>query len=86
MKDCIVVICSDYAHPGIPGYWDICEECIVNIYVSNSTLSSITDQGHADKRIRLLCFECAYPLLDASQMMPLSKQQLKEIKDSMGKS
>lgn len=83
MNDCdcdIIIVCADTAFPGIKGQWETCSRCTLEIYVSDSSLNSIKEQGYAKNAIKLLCLKCVRYTVKDPQMLKLSEEQIKEIK------
>lgn len=69
-QETCLVICDtefyDTKFHDTKGTWKECADCIVPIYLSDSTLSSAEKLGYKRENLILNCFECAEPKIKES--------------------
>lgn len=85
----ITVICTDKPDLDISGKWVKCHECILMVFLSDSTIRSVEEKGYFKEDIEPHCFTCSLRQQMQDPMPPevlkLSKEQLRQIRAGIKK-
>lgn len=81
--DPIMILCSDTKFDtDLAGKWDVCCVCACQIFICNSTLNSVIQNGMQGHPIHLYCLQCGNnPLKKIERIIRFTEEQKKELED-----
>jgi hypothetical protein len=83
----IIAVCTDKPDLMVPGKWVKCRECILMVFLSDSTVKNIEQHGYFKEDIVVECMSCAFKRASAQLSPPsfleLSDEQKSEIRTGL---